>query len=354
MKRFPQLLCLFHPGAFGDGILALKTVHVLKKQFPDHLVVWFGHKELGEVLVACQEVHQAYSFDDIHFLTSGKSVHVEGIISNLFKRCDRAVGWMDDSDGTWKRHFFEVGIETVMIRSPHDLRLKAHHMADRYLEILEPWLVGENGCSQREDDFSEEAPLAFPGIGKSDTFDSSQGPLIVLHPGSGSPYKCAPSRVLATLASGLMAEPGRRLCVVGGPADHESVRQLEAELSSIEITFLQEMDLLTMSRFIRQANLFIGHDSGLSHLAAGFGVPSLLFFGPTDPTQWAPQGAHVTVMRNVCQCEGDEAIKQCSDRSCLSFSVDDALSYAKSLFSGKQIPAFSGSSLNSEFITRKN
>jgi len=346
MKRFSSYLCIFHPGALGDGLLALKAVHVLKKQFPDHLVVWFGHKELGQVLLACQEVHQAYSFDDIHFLTSGKSVHVkEGMFSDLFKRCDRAVGWMDDSDGTWKRHFFEAGIETVIIRSPHDLTLQAHHMADRYLEILEPWLVGKNGRSQLEDDFSEEALLAFPGTGNSDTFGSSQGPLIVLHPGSGSPYKCTPSRVLATLASGLMAAPGRRLCVVGGPADHESVCQLQAALSSMEITVLQEMDLLSMSRFIRQAHLFIGHDSGLSHLAAGLGVPSLIFFGPTDPSRWAPQGEHVAVMRNVCRCEGEEAIKQCCDRTCLSFSLDDALKNAENLLSGKQISVCSGSSV---------
>jgi hypothetical protein len=68
------------PGSLGDGLLALKTVHVLKKQFPDHLVVWFGHKEIGAKLAGWQDVHQAYSFDDIHFLTSGESVHVkEGI-----------------------------------------------------------------------------------------------------------------------------------------------------------------------------------------------------------------------------------------------------------------------------------
>ena len=58
MKRFSSYLCIFHPGALGDGLLALKAVHVLKKQFPEHLVVWFGHKELGEVLESSQKVHR--------------------------------------------------------------------------------------------------------------------------------------------------------------------------------------------------------------------------------------------------------------------------------------------------------
>ena len=57
MKRNSSYLCIFHPGALGDGLLALKAVHVLKKQFPDLWVVWFGHKEIGAVLAGCQEFH---------------------------------------------------------------------------------------------------------------------------------------------------------------------------------------------------------------------------------------------------------------------------------------------------------
>jgi hypothetical protein len=51
-------VCIFHTGALRAWLLALKAVHVLKKQFPDHLVVWFGHKELGEVLESSQKVHR--------------------------------------------------------------------------------------------------------------------------------------------------------------------------------------------------------------------------------------------------------------------------------------------------------
>jgi len=337
MNRIPPVLCIFHPGALGDGLLALKAVRVLKKQFSDHNLVWFGHKELGEVLVACQEVQQAYSFDDIHFLTSGNSVPFsEGLLSDVFDRCERAVGWMDDSDGSWKECFYSAGIETTIVRSPRDPTLHTYHMSDRYLETLTPWLIGKNPQGQFEKEFHEDAPLAFSRIGKSDTLDSYKGSLIILHPGSGSPDKCAPSRVLATLANGLMAASGRSLCVVGGPADHESVRQLQAALRSIEIPVLQDMDLLNMSRFIQQAHLFIGHDSGLSHLAACLGISSLLLFGPTDPSRWAPRGKHVAVMRNVCHCQGEEAIRQCGDKPCFAFFLDDALMKAENFLSGRQ------------------
>jgi len=57
MNRFSSYVCIFHPRALRDRLLALKAVHVQKKQFPDHLVVWFGHKKIGEVLAGCQEFH---------------------------------------------------------------------------------------------------------------------------------------------------------------------------------------------------------------------------------------------------------------------------------------------------------
>jgi ADP-heptose:LPS heptosyltransferase len=42
--------------------------------------------------------------------------------------------------------------------------------------------------------------------------------------------------------------------------------------------------------------LFLGHDSGVSHLAAAVGTPCVLLFGPTDPAMWAPPGEYVRVI----------------------------------------------------------
>jgi ADP-heptose:LPS heptosyltransferase len=50
---------------------------------------------------------------------------------------------------------------------------------------------------------------------------------------------------------------------------------------------------------IGQAAVFIGHDSGLTHLAAALGRPTLALFGPSDPEIWGPRGEHVAVVRMV-------------------------------------------------------
>lgn len=52
-------------------------------------------------------------------------------------------------------------------------------------------------------------------------------------------------------------------------------------------------DLAELGRWISGASLFIGNDSGITHLAAAVGTPTLALFGPSDPTIWCPAGAHV-------------------------------------------------------------
>ncbi len=52
-------------------------------------------------------------------------------------------------------------------------------------------------------------------------------------------------------------------------------------------------DLDDLADWLAGARLFVGNDSGITHLAAAVGTPTLVLFGPTDPAVWAPRGARV-------------------------------------------------------------
>jgi ADP-heptose:LPS heptosyltransferase len=52
-------------------------------------------------------------------------------------------------------------------------------------------------------------------------------------------------------------------------------------------------DLGELADWLSAARLFVGNDSGITHLAAAVGAPTLALFGPTDPAVWAPRAAHV-------------------------------------------------------------
>lgn len=322
----PNLL-IVHPGALGDGLLALPALRVLQITFPGHRLIWFGHKELGDILVDTQEVHQAYSFDSLEFLAfRGKNgSHREKFLS-IVRGCDRAICWLEDADGIWRSWLKTAGIQNCILRSPHDPTLLNNHMVDRYVEILQPWARTTQVQCDIEANVSTTRHLAFPKSHSLRVPSPSKEPLIVLHVGSGSRYKCASPVLWASIVNGLMMGiPKRKICLVGGPADIDSLRNVQGLLTHLEYATLTGIDLLQVAQYLQHSQLFIGHDSGLSHLAASLGISSVLLFGPTDPAKWAPRGTHVAVLRNFCRCIGKVSIAHCTDKPCLSIPQHEVL-----------------------------
>jgi ADP-heptose:LPS heptosyltransferase len=112
---------------------------------------------------------------------------------------------------------------------------------------------------------------------------------ILVHPGSGSPRKNWPrERWLAVLS-----ELPRPVTVVLGEAEMTS---WPAALPP-DVSLLTNAPLETLVAHLARCRLFLGHDSGISHLAAACGAPCLLLFGPTDPAIWAPPAPRVRVIR---------------------------------------------------------
>jgi heptosyltransferase-3 len=56
-------------------------------------------------------------------------------------------------------------------------------------------------------------------------------------------------------------------------------------------------DLLDLARFLAGARAYVGNDSGITHLAAAVGAPTVALFGPTDPAIWGPRGRTVRIIR---------------------------------------------------------
>jgi ADP-heptose:LPS heptosyltransferase len=114
---------------------------------------------------------------------------------------------------------------------------------------------------------------------------------LAIHPGSGSPGKNWPAARFVALAERLAT--GRRFLVIEGPADECSVAPLRLERAVIA----RDLPLRALGALLRHAGLFVGNDSGVSHLAAAFGAPTLVLFGPTNPAVWSPSGPLVWTLR---------------------------------------------------------
>jgi heptosyltransferase-2 len=112
---------------------------------------------------------------------------------------------------------------------------------------------------------------------------------VAIHPGSGSPRKNWPVDHWAELGHLLLDQAvAPQLLLIGGEADHEKLEQLRSAWRHAPILVARDLPLPALAAVIERSQLFLGHDSGISHLAAAVGAPGLLLFGPTDPAIWSP------------------------------------------------------------------
>jgi ADP-heptose:LPS heptosyltransferase len=116
---------------------------------------------------------------------------------------------------------------------------------------------------------------------------------LAIHPGSGGTGKNWPAERFARLAESL--GPGPWL-LVDGPADAAAVAGFPSGGACVRASHLP---LRTLGAVLGRAGLFVGNDSGVTHLAAAWGAPTLALFGPTDPATWAPVGRRVAVVRSA-------------------------------------------------------
>jgi heptosyltransferase III len=116
---------------------------------------------------------------------------------------------------------------------------------------------------------------------------------LAVHPGSGGNRKCWPARRFAELVARLHVP----VLLVEGPADSAACRDFAEVLpTSVPLVRTTGVSLSRLAGLLAESHGYVGNDSGVSHLAAALGVPTVAVFGPTDPAVWAPRGPDVSIV----------------------------------------------------------
>ncbi len=123
---------------------------------------------------------------------------------------------------------------------------------------------------------------------------NGETPLVVVHPGAGGVGKRWPAAGFAAVLARLAARGGIMLAVHQGPADVEAVAALEARFPGPKIV-LKEPSLPALAGLLGCATAYLGNDSGVSHLAAALGMPSVVLF-TANKLDWRPWARHVEIL----------------------------------------------------------
>ena len=126
---------------------------------------------------------------------------------------------------------------------------------------------------------------------------------IVLHVGSGAREKCWPLENFASLGGELskgravdVRSRHRKVVFVLGPVEMERLEKSQIDRLRRDFAVLESPPLEMLAGLLADCSVYVGNDSGVSHLAAGVGAPCLALFGPTSPRHFAPLGPRVKVI----------------------------------------------------------
>ena len=322
-----DILLVIHPGALGDVLLSLPSLRIIRERFPGRGLALLASGGVGDLLKQAGEVSQVFCLEGRF---GGDLFSGEHVLTSQWRewlgRCDRVIGFLSDPGGTLRATLERFPIPHVTLRSPADGKLQAIHQSGRFIEIVDQAVPAHVGLV---------SPLRIPHNRRAEALEILQrmgvkvpnDGLVAVHPGSGSPYKCADPRLYAGVIKWAW-DRGSQAVIIEGPADGKAVSAVTGLLSQGEVPILKNDDLNILAAVLAQASLFVGNDSGVTHLAASVGTPTVALFGPTDPTRWAPIGPAVQVLQgSPCGCRTDwSRVQACGTRSCLRIDLPTVLS----------------------------
>jgi len=263
----------------------------LRTAYPSVVIELAGNAPAAALAVARGLLNVAHSQNEARWSALYSSSPLPPDFAYWLSTFDLVLNFWPDPDASLARHLKSLSVSNFLTSSAHPTRAPA---AAHYCEPLRtlglsttdffyPLLARANARPLPESDLS--------------TLNSrpSTSPTIALHPGSGSAKKNWPLSRWLELAAWLRSTRAVQLLIITGEAESPATR---AALSPLG-TSAHNLPLEDLIARLATCDYFIGHDSGISHLAAACGVPSLLLFGPTDPAIWAPPAEHVHVLGAV-------------------------------------------------------
>lgn len=257
----PRLLVV-HTGGVGDFLCTFPALSALAEKFSIDVA---GIPERAMLACAAGIAETAHDLERTGFESVFSRPNDR--LRSFATKYDEALVWMADDDGRIQRNLVSAGIPRVRCFAgipPRDWNEHAAHWYGR--------------CAGTPISLPYSAP--FPKVVANVD--------VVIQPGSGSRSKNWPLARFEDLAIRLDHE-GYRVAWCLGPAEAEWPTRHH---------MLPPMPLVELAGVLAGARLFVGNDSGICHLAAAAGCPTVAIFGPTNPTLWRPVGPRVCVVQS--------------------------------------------------------
>ena len=266
-------------GALGDFIVTLPVLAALRNRFPDTRLEVLAYPQVASLAVRAGLADAAHAIESRplagFFARNGA---LDPIESERFARCDVIFSYLYDPDEIFRENLARV-TRAQIIQGPHrPAETSGVSASVQLLEPLERLAIFDADSVPR---------LRWAGMGPC-----AEG-WIALHPGSGSARKNWPLERWQELVSRCVAQTDWGLVLIGGEAESEALDSLERLIPAARRQVLRGCPLESVAEQLSRCRGFLGHDSGITHLAAAVGIRCLALWGPSNESVWKPRGPAV-------------------------------------------------------------
>ncbi|MDD3581685.1 MAG: glycosyltransferase family 9 protein [Desulfobacca sp.] len=302
-SRLVKRVLVWHRGALGDVLLSGPALMALAAHYPEARFTLLGTPSRLTLLAPNLPVEAIWDSQraDWAYLFMPETPLPERLL-NLLADFDLAVIFSPQPRPQIAARLQEAKIRAVwwIPTFPTKDRLPVSRFQARHLE---KWGVNPVPGPFRLIPTPEAQAIAQVWYETRGGTGSDSRPWVALAPGSGHRLKNWPLASYEELASRFQESLGVRVIWVAGPAEAER----QGEFSALSLApgqhLLFDLPLPHLAAYLERCQLYIGGDSGITHLAAVTRGPAVLaLFGPTDPQIWSPPGPQVTVLSAAREC----------------------------------------------------
>jgi len=284
-------ILIVHQGAIGDLVVSLPAFEAIRRAFPGQPVEVLGYPATLSLIhkrgyADCIASIDRAGFADLYLAGN----EIDAGLSAYLSRFARAFVFGGSSQ--------DVLVDNLQRFIDHVRRIacvppnSTEHVIDFQLRQL-----GLPGPSESpklfllaDDGEQADRLLAQHHVSAADR------PLLAIHPGSGGRLKNWPPAHFAAFIRAMHQQAGCAFLIISGPADAAPVGQLLSQVAAVPAVEIRAAALPVLAAVLRRCRLYVGNDSGITHVAAALQVATLALFGSTDPGLWGPRGARVCIL----------------------------------------------------------
>jgi ADP-heptose:LPS heptosyltransferase len=329
-------LILF-PGALGDFICLVPTIERIRQQSTVELL---ARTEFADLLSSSVPVRRLDCEEVNRLFVAGAGD--DAWVRRFFNSYDFIYSWFGSRQRIFAEELRRASQDKVRIFAFRPLPGRMHQ-TDYYLACIEQTTGAVPSVSVKP-----QAQQWCDNYWQQHAFN--RRPVLVLAPGSGGREKNWPDASYQAVAEWWRKEFQGVVIVVLGPVEDERGGVDSVCRGSV---VARALTLGQLSALLSRCLVYVGNDSGPTHLAAALGVRTVALFGPSDPRQWAPRGQKVAIVRSGVACSpcSSEVLKSCTHRDCLRMLepavVIRTLKTLPELTSGLRAPiSFAGENLS--------